>query len=283
MEPFNFTALDFETMTAARTSACAIGLVRCENGVILQKVFSLVRPIPDDCEKTNTFVHGISPQQTAYAPTWAELYPLIARYIDGQTIVCHNADFDIDVFLRTSDYFGITPRPANVIDTAALTHASLEDACAILGITLENHHDPLEDATACARVMLKILGIDTTEHHYVKLNKQSKLQRTVASETLKPLCDDEIQNKETPFYCKKVVITGVFQQFPMREELASLLRQYGADINTSVSAKTNIVIVGQGCGPAKMQKIEKLNSEGHDIRIIREPELIDIINQFNMQ
>ena len=283
MEPFNFTALDFETMTAERTSACAIGLVRCEKGVILQKVFSLVRPIPDEREKTNTFVHGITPQQTANAPTWAELYPTIAHLIEGQTIVCHNADFDIDVLLRTSDYFGITPRPANVIDTAALTHASLEDACAILGITLGNHHDPLEDATACARVMLKILGIDITEHHYVSLNKQSRMQRNVASETLKPLCDDEIQNKETPFYCKKVVITGVFQQFPMREELASLLRQYGADINTSVSAKTNIVIVGQGCGPAKMQKIEKLNSEGHDIRIIREPELIDIINQFNMQ
>ena len=283
MEPFNFTALDFETMTAERTSACAIGLVRCEKGVILQKVFSLVRPIPDEREKTNTFVHGITPQQTANAPTWAELYPTIAHLIEGQTIVCHNADFDIDVLLRTSDYFGITPRPANVIDTAALTHASLEAACAILGITLGNHHDPLEDATACARVMLKILGIDITEHHYVSLNKQSRMQRNVASETLKPLCDDEIQNKETPFYCKKVVITGVFQQFPMREELASLLRQYGADINTSVSAKTNIVIVGQGCGPAKMQKIEKLNSEGHDIRIIREPELIDIINQFNMQ
>ena len=283
MEPFNFTALDFETMTAERTSACAIGLVRCEKGVILQKVFSLIRPIPDEREKTNTFVHGITPQQTANAPTWAELYPTIAHLIEGQTIVCHNADFDIDVLLRTSDYFGITPRPANVIDTAALTHASLEDACAILGITLGNHHDPLEDATACARVMLKILGIDITEHHYVSLNKQSRMQRTVASETLKPLCDDEIQNKETPFYCKKVVITGVFQQFPMREDLAALLRQYGADINTSVSAKTNIVIVGQGCGPAKMQKIEKLNSEGHDIRIIREPELIDIINQFNMQ
>lgn len=284
MEPFNFTALDFETMTAERTSACAIGLVRCEKGVILQKVFSLIRPIPDEREKTNTFVHGITPQQTVNAPTWAELYPTIAHFIEDQTIVCHNADFDIDVLLRTSDYFGITPRPANVIDTAALTHASLEDACAILGITLGNHHDPLEDATATAKVLLNIFGISTVEHHYSKPPSRHSLeQRKVAKETLRPLCDDEIQNKETPFYCKKVVITGVFQQFPMREELASLLRQYGADINTSVSAKTNIVIVGQGCGPAKMQKIEKLNSEGHDIRIIREPELIDIINQFNMQ
>lgn len=122
MEPFNFTALDFETMTAARTSACAIGLVRCENGVILQKVFSLVRPIPDDCEKTNTFVHGISPQQTAYAPTWAELYPLIARYIDGQTIVCHNADFDLDV-LRNSD---LRPHARTAADIAALKNASIE-------------------------------------------------------------------------------------------------------------------------------------------------------------
>lgn len=122
MEPFNFTALDFETMTAARTSACAIGLVRCEKGGILQKVFSLIRPIPDEREKTNTFVHGISPQQTAYAPTWAELYPTIAHLIEDQTIVCHNADFDIDV-LRNSD---LRPHARTAADIAALKNASIE-------------------------------------------------------------------------------------------------------------------------------------------------------------
>lgn len=235
MEPFNFTALDFETMTASRTSACAIGLVRCVDGVITEKFYSLVRPVPDDREKTNTFVHGISLQQVEKAPIWAELYPRIAHLIDGQTLVCHNADFDIDVLKQTSDYYGIEPRPIAAVDTAAITNASLVDACAKYGIELPNHHDPLEDATATAKVLLNFFGIDTTEHHYHKPpSRNSREQRKIAKETLRPLSDADVANKETPFYAQRVVITGVFNAYPKREDLAELLRQYGADINTTI-------------------------------------------------
>jgi len=283
MEPFNFTALDFETMTACRTSACAIGLVRCEDGVIIQKFYSLIRPVPDDREKTNTFVHGISPEQAAKAPTWAQLYPSIAHLIDGQKLVCHNADFDLDVLQRTSDYYGLHPRPIAAVDTATLTSASLEDACAKYGIPLTNHHDPLDDATATAKVLLNIFGIPTVEHHYSKPPSRHSLeQRKVAKETLRPLGEDEVANKETPFYAKRVVITGVLDAYPQRETLAALLRQFGADINTSISARTDIVIVGRGCGPSKMQKVEALQAAGHDIRVIREQELLEILTKNNM-
>ena len=43
MECFDFTAIDFETMTAEHTSACAIGIVRVENKVIVQKFYSLIK------------------------------------------------------------------------------------------------------------------------------------------------------------------------------------------------------------------------------------------------
>lgn len=35
--PKNFTAIDFETMTAETTSACAVGVVQVNNGVIMQE------------------------------------------------------------------------------------------------------------------------------------------------------------------------------------------------------------------------------------------------------
>lgn len=57
-----------------------------------------------------------------------------------------------------------------------------------------------------------------------------------------------------------------------------LLRSYGADINTSISSKTDIVIVGQGAGPSKMRKIEELREKGIDIRVIEEPELLQILD-----
>ena len=48
MSNLNFCAIDFETMTPARTSACAIGMVEVRDNVIMRKFYSLIKPIPDE-------------------------------------------------------------------------------------------------------------------------------------------------------------------------------------------------------------------------------------------
>lgn len=283
MKTFNFTAIDFETMTAERTSACAIGLVRVENGVLLQKFYSLIRPIPDNRPKDNSDVHGITKAMLEHAPTFKELWPVICGYIDGAVIVAHNADFDIDVLNKTASAYGIDFSLSKVIDTYSITHHGLAESCALAQIPLENHHDALCDATACARVMLACMGIRYEEHHYEKMSAESRRKRELSSDAKAPLDEKEIVNKETPFYQKKVVITGIIDAYPMREELAQLLKQYGADINSSISGKTNIVIVGHGAGPSKMKKIEDLNSNGAGIQIIYEPEFLEILEKYNIK
>ena len=77
---------------------------------------------------------------------------------------------------------------------------------------------------------------------------------------------EENANKESPFYNKKVVITGVFSIG--RNDLAELLKKEGADINTAISRKTDFVFVGDDPGPSKMEKLYDLLSEGCDIKII---------------
>lgn len=46
------------------------------------------------------------------------------------------------------------------------------------------------------------------------------------SDTLKPLSAEEVENPNTPFFGKKIVITGQFLTFPKRDELGKLLKQY---------------------------------------------------------
>jgi NAD-dependent DNA ligase len=92
----------------------------------------------------------------------------------------------------------------------------------------------------------------------------------VSSEFLKP--DFQNANSTTIFYMSKVVITGVFQGF-QRNEIAQLLKQMGADIDTSVTSKTNYLLAGQGMGPSKREKAEKLG-----VRILNEQEFITLIN-----
>ncbi|GEM_PF-6659413 len=104
----------------------------------------------------------------------------------------------------------------------------------------------------------------------------------LSSDVKKPIDASEVANQSTPFFQQKVVITGVIDAYPMREDLANILKKYGADINSSISAKTNIVIVGRGAGPSKMNKIQLLRDKGIDIKVIEEPELLEIFEKYNI-
>ena len=78
------------------------------------------------------------------------------------------------------------------------------------------------------------------------------------------------------FYSKKIVITGEFARFPkQRNKLAQILFDCGADINTAISKNTDVVLVGTGAGPKKMEKITSLN-----ITVMNEEELIELIKDF---
>lgn len=285
MKHFDFTAIDFETMTAERTSACAIGIVRVENCVITQKFYSLIKPIPDSRTKDNSFVHGITPNMVENAPTFEELWPAIKHYFEKQVIVCHNADFDTDVLDKVSDFYGIDFPIEDIIDTMQITHAGLAQSCAMSNIPLPDHHDALCDATACAMIVLSCWGGDNfrNEKKKDKLSGIDHSGKAIEKETLRPLCDEEIENKETPFFHKKVVLTGTLSAFPKREVIAGILKQYGADINTSISRQTDIVIVGAGAGPSKMKKIHDLNASGCQIRVVEEPEFHEIIEKYGLR
>ena len=284
MENFDFTAIDFETMTAEATSACAIGIVRVENNVIVQKFYSLIKPIPDSRAHNNSFVHGITPDMVEHAPTFEDLWPWIKDYFENQNIVAHNAQFDLDVLNATSDWYHIDFPIRDVYDTMSFTHCGLAESCALANIPLPDHHDPLCDATACAEILLFSWGVSNfmNEKKKDKIIKTNFIEKAIDKNTLCPLCDEDVENKDTPFFHKKVVLTGTLTSFPKREVIAEILKQYGADINTSISKLTNIVVVGAGAGPSKMKKIQNLNDGGCDIRIIEEPEFLEILEKYGI-
>lgn len=283
LQVLNFVSIDFETMTAEHTSACAVGIVKVVDGTIQQKFYSLIKPIPDDREKKNTFVHGITEEMVENAPTWGELWPTIEPLFDSGVFVCHSASVDIDILKRVCDYYDIPSKVLVVYDTYSITEQSLVDACNSMGVAIDSHHDALCDATACAELFLKTKGVSVVHHHYEKINKAFKDARSLSSETKQPLSAEEVANKETPFFQKKIVITGTFASYPKREDLGRLLREYGADINTSISPKTNIVIAGEGAGPSKMKKIADLQASGVPVELYNEEKLLAILEQFGIR
>ena len=277
MDYLNFTALDFETMTPERNSACAIGLVKVVNGVILEKYYTLLKPIPDDRTTTNTHVNGITWSMVEDAPTFEEAWPKLERFLVGQKLAVHNAEFDIDVLQHQCDFYNIHFNIQGVVDTYQLTHKSLDEVCYVMHVALDSHHDALCDATACAEVVLTLSGKQLS--HPTGQTKKHIKAKELSKETKQPLAAEDVKNKNTSFFQKKVVFTGNLDSFPQREIVAELLREYGADINSSISRKTDIVIVGRGAGPSKMKKIQELQEGGYGLRVLHEHEFLQILEE----
>ena len=91
--PPTFVAIDFETADYGRDSACALALVRVEAGVIVQRAFHYIRP--PRARMVFTYLHGISWEQVAGAPGFAQLWPQLQPLLAGAAfLAAHNASFD---------------------------------------------------------------------------------------------------------------------------------------------------------------------------------------------
>ena len=72
-------------------------------------------------------------------------------------------------------------------------------------------------------------------------------------------------NKETTLISsvlvgKKVVVSGKFTQYS-RDEIKQLIADHGGKNSSSVSAQTDLLVVGENMGPSKLEKAQKWKIE----------------------
>lgn len=274
----NFVAIDVETAIGKRWSICQIGLAIVENGEITQTFSKLVQPPQNEYAIGNINVHGITPDVTANAPVfpevWDEIYPLL----EGKRLVAHNASFDINCLHQALEFYNRQIPVMECDCTYSRTGYKLSEICDAYEIDLSNHHVATCDAVACAKVYMNLLqGI---EPDVSKIRPRSeKSSNFFEPEGHEHLCGDVLKPDLTnadcnsPFYAKKVVFTGVLNSID-RKEAADLVKNLGADIDTSITKRTNFVITGSAPGPSKMEKINQLNTQGCNIRLIYEEEFL---------
>jgi DNA polymerase-3 subunit epsilon len=156
----SFTAIDFETATTDPNSACAVGLVRVEDGRIVRRAYHLVRP-PFAAFKF-TYLHGIDWATVRAEPTFAELWPRLVTFFEGVTFVAaHNAEFDVGVLRASCDWYALPFPDVPFECTVHIARASwnvrpttLRHVADFLGLSL-NHHHAGSDAEACANIVLR--------------------------------------------------------------------------------------------------------------------------------
>lgn len=306
MDNINFTAFDFETAYGQKY-ACQIGIVVVRKGVVVEEKSYLIKPPENKISKNCQQVHGINSSMTKEAPTFKELWPDIRHYFDKQVIVHHSDGFDMRILYQEFEYYDIEPsRTLSNVSTMSLFpyeySRSLKNICEAYDIQMEQLHDALSDARCCANIFVKYLNGVDPDLNRLPLKKSSHLNTGYGSNidlTFTPKksalndpnrsldSDTKIQdlsivtNKGTLFYDKKVVISGIFSRYPLRNDLGLLLKSFGADVNTSISGKTNYFIAGEDCGPKKMEKVFDLNDKGYNIEILDEKQLYKILDKIN--
>lgn len=170
-DDFSFTAIDFERANNCQSSICQIGICVVEKGRITERREYLVKPHSSICyfQPKAVEIHGISYEDVACAPSFAEVWRAVFPYIKGRPLAAHSFVDDaktLDAALCASrikyDYraFGHLCTLELAIKTgirSADNKYSLEALCGRYGLPLEPHHAG-SDAEGCARLALKIAG-----------------------------------------------------------------------------------------------------------------------------
>jgi DNA polymerase III subunit epsilon len=155
-----FVAIDFETADYGADSACAVALVRVEQGCIARRQVALIRPPRRHFRFTH--IHGITWNDVAGAPSFADCWPALSDILDGaQFLAAHNSAFDCRVLRACCEQGGLEPPALPFLCTVKVARhtwklrpANLPAVCAHLRIPLK-HHDAGSDAEACARIVLE--------------------------------------------------------------------------------------------------------------------------------
>lgn len=160
----DFVAIDFETANWRRSSVCSVGIVVVRDGVIVDKFYSLIQPMPNYYTYRTTEVHGLTRKDTDGQPSFPEVWAHIEPLIQGLPLVAHNRPFDESCLKAAFAEYGMPYPGYEFYCTLAASRRCLKIpshqlhlSAAACGYNMENHHNALADAEACAAIAMKIL------------------------------------------------------------------------------------------------------------------------------
>ena len=304
-DKMDFVAIDFETANNVRSSVCSIGIAKVKNGKIEEEVHTLINPL-SEFHYYNTKIHGINEYMVQDAPTFEEYWPNFKQFIDNETIIAHNASFDIGVLrdslkrIHESEpnfQYGCSYRIAKKVWPNLYNH-KLSTVANYLSISLR-HHDALEDARASALIALEAMKKTQTNSiqelsilHKLKLGspasankKTTRARKSSGDAFLQSIMTESAPlNTKHPFYGANIVFTGKMVAMT-RPIAARYATNCGAICKGQVDATTNFLVVGdqdlykyvQGIKSTKMQKVEALIEKGYPIEIVGEQDFLRLV------
>lgn len=142
-----------------------IAAVKVINGTVTDESFvSLINPeriIPTESAR----VHGISQEMVASAPLAAEVIPKFLDFVGADSLVAHNAEFDMAFLKAEMTLLGMdSSKLPNCLCTVELARKelpqlsrhNLDALCQHFGISVEQRHRALDDVKATATIFTQL-------------------------------------------------------------------------------------------------------------------------------
>lgn len=136
-----------------------------------------------------THIHGITDEDVAGAPRFADLAVQIGTALQGLVLVAHNAEFDL-AFLQAEFARALLPMPqvstyctlqGSTVYLPHLRRRTLAECCAALGVTHQQAHSALGDAYAAAGLLERYLAMDRQTGYDAPLTASRALRGVAAS------------------------------------------------------------------------------------------------------
>lgn len=305
---YSYVALDVETANSFRGSICSIGLVKFQNGKVVDSFYSLINP-EEDFDYRNINIHGITQKDILNSPIFPEIRQRIIDFIGTNIVVSHFAQFDIgalkDAYLKYNlDFddvkFVCSYRLAKLA-LPGLINYKLKTLTKELNIKLE-HHNALSDAKASGLILGYLLSANSYSdideflynYHYNKtgLHGQYGFNRQLKGDYKSNLIyqptDEEkaLMNPDHYFYGLYFCFTGKLERMT-RKEANTIVALTGGIPEKSVTKNTNILVVGEqdwrvvgesGLS-SKMKKAQSLLENGQNIEIMTEDDFIKMFEE----
>lgn len=155
-----FTAIDFETANRYADSACSLAAVSITGQEVTHEGYTLIKPLFNRFDEDNIRIHGITPQMVSAKPTFDALWPDIRDCLNKRILIAHYAVFDTRVLrslIKRYNLPGLNASYACTVEISRkvwpdLPNHKLDTVAGHLGFTFR-HHQALDDARACARIV----------------------------------------------------------------------------------------------------------------------------------
>lgn len=156
-----FVAVDVETASSrSQGYICSIGVCVIRDGRVVEEFYTLCHPgiaMDPFCQN----IHGITDEMVEGAPTTYEMLEKVAPYLEGQTVVAHNAPFDVKQIREAAERVGFSLPAFDHCCTVQLSRKVFPNRPSYrLGALVDligfpfTAHNALADARACAALFL---------------------------------------------------------------------------------------------------------------------------------